>query len=143
MASKKIKGRELSKLVIDEQFKIWLPDYDNLEIRLTPLPKSLYFFVLKHPEGVRLKELPSFRKEILSIYSKIGNRLNLDQMKKSINDLTDMRSNSIHEKCSRIREAFMSEIHIELAEHYIINGSRNQPKRVVLDASLIYLPDNL
>ena len=133
----------LSRLVIDPQFKIWLPDFRNLEIQLTPLPKTLYIFLLKRPEGVRLKELPPHRKELLSIYAKIGNRLNLDQMKRSINDLTDMRSNSIHEKCSRIRQAFLDYLSHPVAEHYCINGSRNQPKKILLQPSLIILPDNL
>jgi hypothetical protein len=143
MASGIVKEPKLSRLIIDAQFKIWLPDYDQLEINLTPLPKTLYLFVLKNPGGVRLKELPSHRKELLNIYSKIGNRLNLDQMKNSINDLTDMRSNSIHEKCSRIREAFTSKLDKKIAEHYIINGVRNHPKKVQLKTSIIILPDNL
>jgi hypothetical protein len=143
MASSKNKPPYLSKLLIDDQYKIWLPDYDNLEILLTPLPKTLYLFILKHPEGIRLKELAQHRKEILTIYSKIGNRLNLDQMKKSIRDLTDMRSNSVHEKCSRIRQAFSELLHPTIANQYYIVGSRNQPKSISLCRNLIIMPDGL
>lgn len=133
----------VSRLLVDEQFKIWLPDFNNLEIVLTPLPKTLYLFILKNPKGVLLKELPQHRKELLSIYAKTGNRLNLDQMKKSINDMTDIRSNSIHEKCSRIRAAFTSRLPESNATHYCIQGSRNQPKKILLHSSLIILPDNI
>lgn len=143
MASPKNMNPGLSRLVVDDQFRIWLPEYKNLEISLTPLPKTLYIFILKHPEGVRLKELVQHRKEILSIYAKIGNRLNLDQMKKSINDLTDMRSNSVHEKCSRIRQAFCKKIHHSVASQYYIIGSRNQPKVIALTRNLIELPEAL
>jgi hypothetical protein len=143
MASEKNNKPKTSRLIVDEQFRIWLPDYNNIEILLTPLPKTLYFFILKQADGIRLKELPAFRKELLQIYSKIGNRLNLDQMKKSINDLTDMRSNSVHEKCSRIREAFTSKIKNGTADHYYISGTRNQPKRILLQQTLIVLPENL
>jgi hypothetical protein len=141
--SNKQSPHKLSRLVIDIQFRIWLPDFNNTEISLTPLPKTLYFFLLTHPEGIRFKELPPYRKELLTIYSKIGNRLNLDQMKKSINDLTDMRSNSIHEKCSRIRESFYSKLIPSVADHYIISGARNEHKKIILPESLIILPDNL
>jgi hypothetical protein len=134
---------KLSRLVIDSQFRIWLPDFKNLEICLTPLPKTLYIFILKHPEGVRFKELPPYRKELLSIYSKTGNRLNLDQMKKSINDLTDIRSNSIHEKCSRIKEAFFAKLKPAIAAHYVINGTRNEHKKIILPQTLIILSDNI
>ena len=143
MPSRISKTPKLSRLVIDTQFKIWLPDYDNTEILLTPLPKTLYIFMIMRTEGIRFKELPQYRKDFLNIYSKIGNRLNLDQMKKSINDLTDIRSNSIHEKCSRIREAFSSQLQASVAPHYYINGSRNETKRIPLDSSLIILPENL
>ncbi|MFN5334236.1 MAG: hypothetical protein ACK5BV_03500 [Bacteroidota bacterium] len=143
MASLKNPAPTLSKLVIDEQFRIWLPDYKNLEICLTPLPKTLYIFILKHPEGIRLKELTQHRKDILAIYAKIGNRLNLEQMKQSIKDLTDMRSNSVHEKCSRIRQAFSEKLHLSVANQYYINGSRNQPKVIPLSQNLITLPDGL
>lgn len=143
MASEKNKKPILSKLIVDDQFRIWLPDYNNKEVLLTPLPKTLYFFILMQPEGIRLKELPAYRKDLLQIYAKIGNRLNLDQMKKSINDLTDVRSNSVHEKCSRIREAFTSAIKNGKADQYYISGIRNQPKRILLPQTFIVLPDNL
>ena len=143
MASEKNNKPTFSRLIVDEQFRIWLPDYNNIEILLTPLPKTLYFFILKQADGIRLKELPAFRKELLQIYSKIGNRLNLDQMKKSINDLTDMRSNSVHEKCSRIREAFTTKIQNGTADHYYISGTRNQPKRILLQQTFIILPNHL
>jgi hypothetical protein len=143
MASEKNNKPTFSRLIVDEQFRIWLPDYNNIEILLTPLPKTLYFFILKQADGIRLKELPAFRKELLQIYSKIGNRLNLDQMKKSINDLTDMRSNSVHEKCSRIREAFTTKIKNGTADQYYISGTRNQPKRILLQQTFIILPNNL
>ncbi|MBU6157820.1 MAG: hypothetical protein KGP35_02200 [Bacteroidetes bacterium] len=132
----------ISRLVIDNQFRIWLPDFNQLEIQLTPLPKTLYLFLLKNPEGIMFKELSQHRKELLSIYSKTGNRLNLEQMKKSINDMTDIRSNSIHEKCSRIRAAFTTRLSDSNARHYYILGERNQPKKILLPASLIFLPDN-
>jgi len=133
---------DLSRLVIDNQFRIWLPDFNNIEIELTPLPKTLYFFLLKKPNGILFKELTQHRKELLSIYSKTGNRLNLEQMKKSINDMTDIRSNSVHEKCSRIRAAFSSRLADSNAQHYYIQGERNQPKKILLPTSLIILPDS-
>lgn len=143
MSSNKNAPPTLSKLIIDEQYRFWLPDFKNIEISLTPLPKTLYLFFLKHPEGIRLKELAQHKKEILTIYAKIGNRLNLEQMKKSIEELTDMRSNSMHEKCSRIRQAFSAKLHHSVANQYYIVGPRNQPKIIKLSRSLIVMPKGL
>lgn len=47
--------KELSKLKITSDFKIILEDYSKVEIRLTPLQKSLYILFLKHEKGINLK----------------------------------------------------------------------------------------
>jgi hypothetical protein len=129
--------RKISRLFIDKQFRIFLKDYGNIEIEMTPLPKTLYFFMLKHTEGVMLKELYQHKDELLYIYGKIGNRGDVEQMQKSINDITDATSNSINEKCSRIKEAFVSKVDNRIAMPYYINGNRHEPKKIILDRSLV------
>ncbi len=126
-----------SRLYIDKQYRIYLPDYNNLEIEMTPLPKAVYLFFLKHPEGIRFKELSDYRKELIDIYCKVGNRLDMEQINKSITELTNIRSNSINEKCSRIKEAFVSKIDDSIAKQYYITGDRDENKLVQLEPSLI------
>jgi len=58
-------------------------------------------------------------------------------MGKSINDITDATSNSINEKCSRIKEAFVSKVDNRIAMPYYINGNRHEPKKIILDRSLV------
>ena len=112
-------------------------DYDNIEIELTPLPKTLFIFMLRHPEGLLLKELYLHRKELIEIYGKIGNRLDMSAIQNSIYDMTDARSNSINEKCSRIKEAFIYKIDDSLARNYYITGTKSEPKSIILDRSLV------
>jgi hypothetical protein len=128
----------LSRLVIDERYRIFLPDYNNIEIELNPLSKSLYIFMLRKPEGIIFKELSNYRNELIEIYSRVGNRLDMDQVKKSIYDLTDPRSNSINEKCSKIKEAFLCKIDDSIAHNYYITGNRSQNKLIKLDRSLLF-----
>lgn len=130
----------ISKLVIDAQYRIFLADYNNIEIEMGPLPKTVFIFLLKHPEGVLFKDLRPHVNELVDIYAKVGNRLDMDQIKESILDLTDPRSNSINEKCSRIKEAFISKITEELAENYFVTGLRSSPKGIKLDRSLVQFP---
>jgi hypothetical protein len=61
----------------------------------------------------------------------------MGQIRESILELTDPRSNSINEKCSRIKEAFISKINEDLAEHYYVTGNRSSPKGIKLDRSLV------
>ena len=126
----------LSRLVVDKQFRIWLPDYNNLEIEMTPLPKTLYLFFLKRPEGIMLHDLVDHKKELLSIYSHVTNSSSNSEIKGRINDMTDMRKNSLNEKCSRIKEAFVSKLEDSIAQNYYVTGRRGNVKYVVLSDNL-------
>lgn len=129
--------RKLSRLYIDKGFRIYLSDYNNMEIEMTPLPKTLFLFMLKYPNGVMLKELYKHKQELLYIYGRISNRSDLDQMQNSINDMTNATSNSVNEKCSRIKEAFVTKMDERIASAYFITGDRQEPKRITLDRSLV------
>lgn len=130
---------DLSRLVIDRHGKILLPDYNNLEIKLSPLPKTLYLFFLRNPEGMMFHDLVEHKKELLAIYSRITNSDNKVEIEKRISELTDIRSNSVNEKCSRIKEAFIKEMHDDVAKHYYVTGGRGIAKRISLPRDLVQI----
>ena len=129
----------LSRVVIDKDFRIILPDYNNLEITMSPLPKAVYLLFLKHPEGIVFKQLHDYYPELLDIYKRISNRVVEKKILKSINDITDPTKNSINEKCTRIREAFLKQFDYVYARHYFITGKRGEPKRITLPRELVDL----
>jgi len=51
--------------------------------------------------------------------------------------MTDPLNNSINEKCSRIRAAFLEVIADDLAQNYYVTGKRGEPKKIMLDRSLV------
>jgi len=51
--------------------------------------------------------------------------------------MTDPLNNSINEKCSRIRAAFLEVITDDLAKNYYVTGYRGKPKKIVLDRNLV------
>ncbi|MBO4588413.1 MAG: hypothetical protein J5711_05875 [Bacteroidales bacterium] len=126
-----------SRLVITENFRILLPDYDNMEIVLNPLSKALYFFYLRHTEGLRFKELRDHRDELYDIYATISPRENIDKMNRSIDDMVDSTKNAVNEHCSRIKAAFVSKFQDRLARQYYITGKAGEPKLITLDRSLV------
>ena len=128
---------KLSTLRITKDYRIILPDYNDMEISLPTLSKVVYFFYLRHPKGLRFKELVDHREELLQIYSRISNRDDSAKMKQSIDDLVDSTHNSINEKCSRIRAAFVSQFSDDLAKNYYITGYSGQAKYIPLDRSLV------
>lgn len=127
----------LSRLVITPDYKLFLPDYNNTEIRLHPLPKTVYFFFLKHPEGIRFKHLTDYRRELFSIYKKLTNKDSAEDMYRSIEMITDSTTNSINEKCSRIKEAFYGAFNPTISDYYVITGMSGTPKSIKLDRSLV------
>lgn len=130
-------GEKLSRLVITKDKRILLPDYDNMEIHLSELPKAVFLLFLRHTEGIRFKELPDYRDELLEIYLSLNPRGSKEKNERSICDITDPLKNSINEKCARIREAFVKEFDDRLAKHYYIRGKQGEAKRIELDAELI------
>ncbi len=128
-----------SHLLITEDFRIVLPDYNDKEIKMAFLPKVVFFFFLRHPEGVRFKQLRDYKKELFAIYRRVSNRENEDKMTESINDIIDSTKNSINEKCSRIREAFLREFDNEIACNYFVTyiDKSNHTKAIILDRSLV------
>lgn len=131
-----------SRLLINSQGSIILIDF-NKEIELTPLQKTVFVFFLLKSEGILFKDLPKYKKELMDIYSKISNRTSLETIQQSVNDLANPYSNSMSEKCSRIREAFTKSIDKRLAEHYCVIGNRNGLKRIPLDRSLVEFEEGL
>ena len=128
---------ELSRLVVTEDFRILLPDYNGLEIKMEPLPKAVYLLFLRHPDGIMFKYLPEFRAEFESIYMSITKREDTSSIQQSIDRVLDPTDNSINEKCARIRTAFISRFDDRLAEEYYITGYAGTPKKIELDRSLV------
>ncbi len=134
---------KLSRLCVTEDFRICLPDYHDMEIVLNPLSKAVYFLFLRHPEGIFLKKMPLYRDELTEIYRLLSDRENWQGMNESIRKLTDPSDNSIYEKCSRIKRAFIEKFSAELAQHYYVGGYLKRPKQISLPSGMISLPDSL
>ena len=126
----------LSRLVIDNENKIFLPDFGNIESKLTPLEKTLYFFYLNHPEGVGLSFLRGKREEMYDIYTNLSGIGNLEEMKSRINDMVDVTKSSAFEKISKIKAAFVKAIGEELAKNYYIQGGNGEVKKIILNRKL-------
>ena len=127
----------LSRLTITPQNRIYLSDYGNREIKLDHLSKAVYFLFLRHPKGIRFKELSDYHDELLDIYLRITGRDSLEDIHKSIDDIVDPLNNAINVKVSRVKSAFRSAVSDRVARHYYIDGTGGMPKKVSLDRKLV------
>lgn len=128
---------KLSPMLITEDFRIVLTAYNNMEIEMPTLSKTLYFFYLRHPEGVMFKDLREYKLELSEIYRTISPREDMDKMETSIEDLVDSTKNSVNEKRSRIKSAFVGKFTDEIAVNYYIVGRGSESKKINFDRELI------
>lgn len=120
------------QLIVTQEYKVVLAGEKNVEIEMEPLVKAVYLLFLKHPEGIVLKYLPDYRKELTNIYLLLRPYGLTDRVKKSILDVTTPTQNSINEKCARIRKQFSSILPQSVARYYAISGKRGEAKKIDL-----------
>ena len=128
--------QQLSRIHI-QYGRIFLPDYNNMEIKMHPLSKAIYMLYLRHPEGIMFSYLPDYRDELLHLYEMISGRDSREDIRRSIDDVTDPTRNSINEKCSRIKQAFLREFDDSIARNYYITGERGEAKKILLPREMV------
>jgi hypothetical protein len=131
----------LSRIVVDGNKNIYLPDFENIRIILNPLEKTLYMLYLFHPEGIEISSICNFKDEMYNIYSHISNRGDIQEMKSKIDRMADVTSNSASEKISKIKEKFVTAIGSELAQNYYIKGANAEAKKISIDRNLVEIQD--
>lgn len=120
------------QLVVTEDYKVMLADGAETEVKMEPLMKAVYLLFLSHPEGIVLKCLPDYRKELTALYLLLRPYGLTDRVMKSIEDVTNPTLNSINEKCTRIRNVFSGLLPKSVARYYSISGKRGEAKKIDL-----------
>ncbi len=136
-----IGNNRLSPLVVNNDMKIVLPYYNEVEVKMPAMCRAIYILFLKHPEGIALKDIADYRSELEDIYSIVMPGRNDERAKEAIDNLLDPMSNTLNEYISKIKRCFkLCIIDDQLAGNYIITGKRGEPYRITLAPSLITLP---
>ena len=134
------------QLIVTQDYKVVLTGEKQVEVEMEPLVKAVYLLFLSHPEGIVLKCLPDYRKELTNIYLLLRPYGLTDRVQRSIVDVTTPTQNSINEKCARIRKLFSSVLSQSVARYYTISGKRGEVKKIdLVRANVIWeckLPDS-
>ena len=113
---------ELSRLVITEDYRFVLADYNHQEVELQPVHKAVYLLFLAHPEGIEFKRLADYRQELLGYYLKTARMMDKEKIMESVDHLVDPLDNAINEKCSRIKKVFLDLMDEYRASYYFISS---------------------
>lgn len=126
------------RLHIARDGRITLPDFGGRQVRLDTLSLSIYILFLRHAEGIDYKGIGDYRNELEQIYGSLSRRHDWQRSARSLDLLCNsMESNSLNEKVSRIKRAFIAAVDERIARHYYIQGTAGTVHRISLDRSLV------
>ena len=132
-------------LLVNGDMKIVLPEYDELEIKMPAMCRTLYILFMKHRvlsgRGIVLKNIDEYRDEIIEIYRLVKPGANERNVEESVNNLCDPLSDSLNQKISKANRCVRNVItDKELAKQYIITGPRGGEYSIGLAPELMTLP---
>ena len=133
------------RLLVNGDMKIVLPEYDEMEIDMPALCRTLYILFMKTRkqghEGIILKNMDEHRGEIMDIYSMVKPGANEMRVRQSVDNLCDPLSDSLNQTISRINRCIRNIVTDKhLAQKYLIAGSRGEPYGIALDPESMELP---
>lgn len=123
-------------------YDVLLPDYER-EFHFTAQVKALYVLFLLHPEGILMKEFDSYKDQYRSLYFHFTNRSDMEKLHQSIEKLFDVFSpNALNVKKSQCNREIRSVIpDNEWNRYYIIEAPKGREHKILLDRSLVSLPE--
>ena len=90
------------ELIVDLYGRLIFPDFGNVQIKLNPIEKTLYLFLLQHPEGDEADALVGFRKELLRIYRRFTIFDDDETIENSIDNLLAEDKSALYTHISRL-----------------------------------------
>lgn len=115
------KGK-LSRLLITNDYRFILEDYNRQEVELQPVHKAVYLLFLAHPEGIEFKRLSDYREELTRYYMATAKLMVKEKIIEGVDHLVNPLDNAINEKCSRIKKVFLDMMDEYTASYYIISS---------------------
>lgn len=133
------------RVLVNGDMKIVMPEYDELEIEMPAMCRTLYILFLKQRKlgiaGIVLKNIDEYRDEILDIYSMVKPGASHHRVERTVDNLCDPLSDSLNQTISRINRCVRNVItDKELAKDYCITGERGQEYGILLDPQYLELP---
>lgn len=140
------KYETISRLLITDDLRLFLSDYNNIEVKMPALYKAVYLLFIYHrKEGIVLQQLEKYHSELVMFYRKTKNIEQLTPRQlESINKLESSWNDdgSIYVVLSRIKKLFKNAIDEHLAKHYYIEGKPGEPYNIALNHDFIIWGDD-
>ncbi|MBQ7205152.1 MAG: hypothetical protein IJS04_04840, partial [Muribaculaceae bacterium] len=145
LEGKVLLGQTPGRLLVNGDMKIVLPDYDEMEIKMPAMCRTLYILFMKHrvmgQGGFELKNIDLYRDEIVDIYSLVKPGADEERVRRTVDNLCDPFSNALNETISRAN-GFIKKCIVDknLQKQYLISGVRGEEYSIGLDPAMMTVP---
>lgn len=130
----------LSKLVVNGNLDVVLPDYDECIVKMDSSCKALYLLFLRHPEGIVLKQMADYRDELRQILDIVKDH---SECKRDsvVDNMCDPTKNVLNQKISKIKSAFRAKLPVgKVYAPYVVKGRQGGVYGIELDRTLVAMP---
>ena len=128
-------------LLITGSYRIFVGSLSGPEIRMRPMVKALFLLMLRHPEGILLKDIADYEPELSHFYSAVSCSDSPERIASSLQRLINLESREVNVSVARIRKAVENVIDKSKAAAYLPSGDYGEPKRIRLDRRFVYWLD--
>jgi len=131
-----------SDLIINQEGILIFQDFESISLRLPPIERTLYVFLLKRQNGLNSFDFTDYKQELTQLYLRFRNQ-DTKTAASVITKLVDPRENSLQEKISKINKSIKSLLQAE--NRYAPYLIKNQQGMYVisLDPSCVHIHESL
>ena len=105
---------------INKQGMLVLPDEGGVQIRLTPMERTLYILFLRYPQGINADELWRYWDELCKIYGSQTVYDDINLIEDAVEGICDEEKVTWYTNVSRIKRKITDKLGKRAAEQYII-----------------------
>ena len=133
------------RVLVNGDLKIVLPEYDEMEIKMPAMSRTLYILFMKLRKqgmgGIVLRNIDQYRDDLIDIYSMVKPGASEERVIQTIDNLCDPFSESLNQKISRANRCIKNVItDKELAKRYTIRGTKGGEYGIALEPEYMELP---
>ena len=122
---------------IDSKGMLVLPDAGNVQIKLTPMERTLYILFLRYPEGINADELWRYWDELCDIYGSQTVYDDIELIEDAVEGICDEEKVTWYTNVSRIKRKVSDKLGKRAAEQYIIKRGGDGLYRISAQAAMV------
>ena len=115
---------------INTQGRLVLPDEGGVQIRLTPMERTLYILFLRYPQGINADELWRYWNELCKIYGSQTVYDDINLIEDAVEGICDEEKVTWYTNVSRIKRKITDRLGRRTAEQYIIRRGEDGLYRI-------------